>query len=57
MHRISPSVDIPGCVLRLNACTDAPSLLRLQCKFWAMNANASAKSARTYDSGHYSDNI
>jgi hypothetical protein len=50
MHRISPALDAPGCVLRLDAATAAPSLCVL-----ARNADAWARSARIYDSGHESD--
>ena len=47
MYRISPALNVPGFVLRLDASADAPSLCVL-----ARNADASATSARTYDSGH-----
>ncbi|GMQ93835.1 MAG: hypothetical protein BMS9Abin12_1315 [Acidimicrobiia bacterium] len=48
MHRISPGHSVPGCVLRLDAVQIAPSVCLL-----ANNADASGRSARTYDSGHY----
>ena len=47
LHRISPALDTPGCVLRLDAVQTAPSLCVL-----ARATDASARSARTYDSGH-----
>ena len=48
MYRISPALDAPGGVLRLDASSDAPSLCVLP-----RSADASAKSARTYDSEHW----
>ena len=47
MHRILPALDAPDCVLRLDAVTTAPSLCVL-----ARNADASATSVRTHDTGH-----
>ncbi|MEE8405725.1 MAG: hypothetical protein V3S32_01095 [Acidimicrobiia bacterium] len=47
MHRTSPALNAPDGVLRLDAATAAPSLCVL-----VRNADAWARSARTYDSGH-----
>ena len=49
MRRISPAIDAPDGVLRLDGAWAAPSLCVL-----VRNADASARSARTHDPGHRS---